>query len=178
MAIWSTRISSLPCFVNQVRSDLHTFGFRPDLSRRSLASRIAISGDRQHMRQSVESVAIDTVETATESSSTERDEISPLVSVGLQSFQFFAMAFHANDAVAEHILAACVYERSESIMDLISGALGAFYRSTPGYHLDDTWAAAVMVRLTCFMPPLCHCSCLTVMLVEMAGVQNCCCGAG
>ena len=100
---------------------------------------------REHFRESVESVAIDTAERKRESSPGGFDPFSHLVRAGLQTFHFFGYAYSASEPMAEHILAACVYERVDAIMGLIVSTLKALYRAPSSWAVNETWSATLMV---------------------------------
>ena len=101
---------------------------------------------REHFRESVESVAIDTAERKRESSPGGFDPYSHLVRAGLQSFHFFGYAHSASEPMAEHILAACVCEGGDAITGLIVSALKSLYRAPSSWAINDTWSAIIMVR--------------------------------
>ena len=96
---------------------------------------------REHFRESVESVAIDTAEGKRDSSKGGFDPYSQLVRAGLQSFHFFGYAYSASEPMAEHILAACVYEGVDAIMGLIVSALKALYCAPSSWAVNETWSA-------------------------------------
>lgn len=102
--------------------------------------------DSDNFREAVESVAIDTAERQKESSPVGFDPYSHLVRAGLQSFQFFFYAYSASEPIAEHILAACVYERGDTIVALIASTLKALYRAPNSWvPTNETWNATLMV---------------------------------
>ena len=119
--------------------DLHTFGFRPDLSRRSLDSRVFAIQGREQKRTSAESVAIDV-------SAYLKDEIpnvGDLADLGLFSFQLYGIAYSASEPLAEHILAGAAYRRESG--SLIVNTLKAIYSAPSGWAGNETLNAALMV---------------------------------
>lgn len=119
--------------------DLHTFGFRPDLSRRSLDSRLFSIQGREQKRTSAESVAIDV-------SAHLKDKIpnvGDLADLGLFSFQLYGIAYSASEPLAEHILAGAAYRRESS--SLIVNTLKAIYTAPSGWAGNETLNAALMV---------------------------------
>ena len=71
---------------------MHTFGFRPDMTRRS---RESIYNDREELRQTAESVAID-------ASLLIKEPVNcgPLAEYAFEGFHFFSVAYSANEAIA------------------------------------------------------------------------------
>jgi hypothetical protein len=115
--------------------DLHTFGFRPDLSRRSLESRMS---EKDQWRTPAESVAIDAA------SNTSTVNGGPLAEYIAESFHFFYVAHNASEPMAEHLLAGlCVGKDCEP---LILDTLRAIYNAPTGWGGNDTLGAAIMVR--------------------------------
>lgn len=137
----------------QVRQDLHSFGYRPDLSRRSPESRINM--EEQGIRTIAESVARDIRERENESPSNDHPP-STYTRVAIPSFHFFAHAFNASESVAEYVLAKCAIAWDECIPELIVSTLKNIYRVSNDRWTgaDQTWHAAMMVRvqhdITCF----------------------------
>ena len=103
-----------------------------------------LSGGREHYRQSVESVAIDTASREKELS---QEPLTDLAVEGLRSFHFFAVAYSANESLAEHILATCAFDRCDPTLEIILGALRALYRAPAGWAGNETWGAGLMVCL-------------------------------
>lgn len=94
----------------RLRNDLHTFGFRPDLTRRSRESRIFVVGERESQRLPVESVAIDVAETLGEKPM----NIGSLAKFALlASVPFYSLAYSVSEPLMEYLVAAGSY-RSES----------------------------------------------------------------
>ena len=131
----------LPFYITilQVRLDLHTFGFRPNLSRRSVESRMFSVQGRDQLRMSGESVARDVASTLKDSV----PNLGQLVRLGLFTFQLYATAYGASEALAEHILAGALYGRDSST--LIVSTLKAIYSAPSGWVGNETLNAALMV---------------------------------
>lgn len=120
----------------KVRLDLHTFGFRPDLTRRSRDSRI--STEKEHPRTASESVALDVA-----ASLNTAVNCGPLAEYVLETFHFFYVAYCANEPMAEHLLAGLCYKRDTD--KLILSTLQAIYHAPSGWGGNETLNAAIMV---------------------------------
>ena len=87
----------------QVRSDLHTFGFRQDLSRRSESIRRKRKGGGRdaidYVVDNIESIVIDVESTRSFT------PLSDLCELGLTSFSFFACAYIRSESLASYLLA-------------------------------------------------------------------------
>jgi len=125
---------------SRVRLDLHLFGFRPDLSRRPLDSRIISSGGRDSFLHCVESVASDIDQQIKESGST---SLGRLADLGLSTFQLFHFAYSTSEVLAEHILAATAIEQDTT--HLLVSTLKALYCAPSGWNGNETFHAASMV---------------------------------
>lgn len=125
----------------RVRADLHTFGYRPDFSRRSSMSRFSNVDDpeRKRFRKNAESVAIDMAMKL----KNQVPDFGPLLSPGLDTYQFFAWAYNANETLAEHLLAYCACGRSTK--NLLEGTLKALCRAPPGWGGNETWSASTTI---------------------------------
>jgi hypothetical protein len=75
-----------------VRRDLHTFGYRPDLSRRSKDIRLENVDRRFSLRSIVESVTFDVFAV-----NEEMKEIGFLTFLGFDVFEFHAFAFKSSE---------------------------------------------------------------------------------
>jgi len=124
----------------RIRLDLHTFGFRPDLSRRSLESRILVSGEKEQHRSSAESVATDVASILKNLNGV---YLGPMADYGTDSFDFFEIAYSASEPVAEYLLAGTSYIRNSKA--LISSTLKAIYLAPAGWGCTETINAAAMV---------------------------------
>lgn len=110
----------------RLRSDLHVFGFRPDLSRRSLTSRMIQFNDRVILRETAESVAIDVAEVFGQS----QVSFGSMADIAIQStFSLFDFAFRFSETHALYLLAAISHLRVPS--ELINRILCIIY-DTPG----------------------------------------------
>ena len=119
--------------------DLHTFGFRPDLSRRSVESRMFSVQGREQQRTSAESVAIDVSSALKENV----PDLGKLASLGLHTFQLYATAYGASEPLAEHLLAGAMSGRDSN--PLIVNTLKAIYSAPSGWVGNETLNAALMV---------------------------------
>ncbi|CAB9501188.1 Ubiquitin carboxyl-terminal hydrolase puf [Seminavis robusta] len=121
---------------SRVRQDLHTFGFRPDLSRRSHMARI--NPDKDQMRPASESVAIDVA-----SNLSAPVNCGPLAEYAFDSFQFFQVAYSASEPMAEYLVAGLCYSREAE--KIIFATLKAIYQAPTGWGGNETLSAAIMV---------------------------------
>ena len=87
----------------QVRSDLHTFGFRQDLSRRSESLRRKRKGGGrdaiEYVVDNIESIVMDVESTRSFT------PLSDLCELGLTSFSFYACAYTRSESLASYLLA-------------------------------------------------------------------------
>lgn len=120
----------------QVRIDLHTFGFRPDMTRRS---RDSIYNDREELRQPAESVAIDASHLVKEPV-----YCGPVAEYVFEGFHFFSVAYSANEAIAEHLVAGLCIHR-DNYDKLIFATLQAIYHAPSGWGGSEAVDAAKMV---------------------------------
>jgi len=125
---------------SRVRSDLHTFGFRPDLSRRSPETRIFTTGGRDQLMFSAESVAKDV---ATTMQSDVAQDMSELALMGLDVFLLYQYAYSACEPLAEYLLATTAYERDCN--SLIVNTLRTIYNAPTSWAGNEIWGAATMV---------------------------------
>lgn len=123
----------------RVRQDLHTFGYRPDLTRRSRDSRLL--PEKEQPREASESVAIDVANNLKNWNGPVN--CGPLAEYVLESFPFFFTAYSANEAMAEHLLAGLCYSRDTD--NLIKDTLKAIYQAPTGWGGNETLNAAIMV---------------------------------
>ena len=109
----------------RLRGDLHIFGFRPDLTRRSHHARFVYVGERESRRKPSESVAIDVAEHFKDSSA----GLGAIGDMSLgSSFHFFNVAHRVSEPLAQYLVAAATYRKS--VATLIMRTLQALY-STP-----------------------------------------------
>jgi len=85
----------------QIRSDLHTFGFRPDLSRRGKDTRIYAVGEREIPYNAIESVAIDTFSMM----EAQPFSIGPYAEAGLASIHLYHVVYFTDSHLTECLLA-------------------------------------------------------------------------
>eukprot|EP00980_Cylindrotheca_fusiformis_P010326 scaffold2299_cov131-Cylindrotheca_fusiformis.AAC.13 len=123
----------------RVRLDLHTFGFRPDLSRRSVESRLFVVQGHEQRRTSAESAAIDCASTLKGNI----PNLGRLADLGLISFALYSSAYSASEPLAENLLAAAAYGRDSNL--LVIDTLKAIYTAPTGWVGNETLSAAIMV---------------------------------
>mmetsp|Transcript_24463 Transcript_24463/g.35514 ORF Transcript_24463/g.35514 Transcript_24463/m.35514 type:complete len:1442 (+) Transcript_24463:501-4826(+) len=128
----------------QVHSDLHTFGFRPDLSRREEETRLCVTGNqserRTHAYQSAESVALDV---ALQFKNGRLATLGRLADIGLLSFHLYLMAYSACEPLAEYLLAASAFGKDTG--RLLVDSLKALSRAHSGWGGNETFRACLMI---------------------------------
>jgi ubiquitin carboxyl-terminal hydrolase 9/24 len=118
----------------QVRRDMHTFGFRPDLSRRARKCRVRSEDGEEHLLSSCESIALD-VKFIFDNSLPTLGRINDL---GLSSFRLYEIACSASEQLGEYLLAgACLRRDVATVKPIIRGALKATYQATAGWTASD-----------------------------------------
>jgi ubiquitin carboxyl-terminal hydrolase 9/24 len=127
------------CFISQVRSDLHTHGFRPDLSRRPLETRFISVDGRKRTLSTVESVVRD----VTLSVGLRVPSLGKLADLGLCTFQFYVGAFSTSEIVSEHLLSAAVWRIDQG--HLLVSSLRAINQTPTGWVGNETLNSAIMV---------------------------------
>lgn len=125
----------------RVRSDLHTFGFRPDLSRRSDEARLESVDGSLVPRPAEESVAIDVSDLL--KASDESDNLSELALLGLDVFELHACAYSASEPLAEYLLAATSMDRD--VTNLITNTQRAIFRAPSAWDRNEMWATASVI---------------------------------
>ena len=125
----------------RVRSDLHTFGFRPDLSRRPSEARLERLDASLVLRPTEESVAIDA--SALLLAGDESANLSELALLGLDVFELHACAYSASQPLAEYLLASTSMDRD--VTDLITNTQRAIYRAPCAWDRNEMWATATMI---------------------------------
>jgi ubiquitin carboxyl-terminal hydrolase 9/24 len=109
----------------RLRLDLHTFGFRPDLTRRSRESRFFLLGERETQRTQAESVACDVAETLKENSV----DLGTLANFAMAStVALYSMAHNISEPLMEYLVAGATYRKDPET--LINRTLQTIY-STP-----------------------------------------------
>ena len=120
---------------------MHSFGYRPDLSRRSRESRLT---NRGHRRHSTESVALDIHASVDELS--REEPFSPYTQAALPNFALFAFSLNTSVPMTEHLLITGVYLWEEFANCLIVSTLNSFYLSAyERWRGDETWSASLRV---------------------------------
>ena len=116
----------------QLRMDLHRFGFRPDLSRRSLSARTIELGGRMVLRDPTESVGIDVAETFGE----HVVEFGAFAGLALNStLPLHELAFRFSELHGVYLLAAATYNRDAS--DLIVRLLDTIISSPTDWQGNE-----------------------------------------
>jgi len=123
----------------RVRLDLHTHGFRPDLTRRPVETRILAVPGRTRLLTSVESVAMDVARSSTQPV----PSLGKLADMGLDAFTLYTTAYSASEAVAEYILSAAVLGRKTDT--LLINTLKTIYTAPTGWVGNEILNAAIMV---------------------------------
>jgi ubiquitin carboxyl-terminal hydrolase 9/24 len=124
----------------RVRHDLHSFGFRPDLTRRSRSSRYFFIGDRESQRLPAESVAVDVAEHFGDRSA----DLGTLGNMGLgYGFHIFALAHNVCEPLAEYLVAAATYRKGTAI--LITRTLQMIFGNPNDWGGNEAVSAATMV---------------------------------
>ena len=91
----------------KVQLDLHAFGFRPDLSRRSHNARVFMFNERENDRKPAESVAVDVAE-----SLEGPINLGTLANHAISSSpHLYALAYDVSEPLGEYLVAASVFKR-------------------------------------------------------------------
>lgn len=125
----------------RVRTDLHTFGYRPDLTRRPKEIRIEVADGIQVLKSPVESVAADVL--SMQRNNNESSDLGELALIGLDSFDLHAYAYSASEALAEYLVASTLLKREKS--SLITNTQKAIYRAPTAWAGNEMWEAATMI---------------------------------
>ena len=134
-------VTSLSFFF-QVRSDLHTFGFRQDLSRRPEHIRMVKTTNNEQTRlffyDNLESIALDVA------SHRKRTQLGELIDIALNSFAFYSKAFNICESLAAYILATATYDRK--IDQLLFDALYSLNCAPTNWEGTQIKAQCISVR--------------------------------
>lgn len=153
-----------------VRSDFHSLGFRPNLSRRSNdAIRVCAPDGREQLRHTTESVCIDVKSLM----ALQGKENFDSVGLGMFVFELHAKAYAACEPLAEYLLAATVFERDSNA--LIKSTLTSLRLAPTGWTGNEVCAAAVMVlKVLAAMPDAFHRSRISEIMQcsEGCGLQD------
>lgn len=117
---------------------MYTFGFKPDLSRRSREVRFFNHGDEEHSYQRSESVTLDVA-----SSTTDDLHLGQLAELGLSSFSLYYVAYCTNEHLGEYILAS--FSKGRDVDSLIFETLKSLYNSQSGWAGNEVMQACIMV---------------------------------
>jgi ubiquitin carboxyl-terminal hydrolase 9/24 len=127
----------------QVRADLHTFGFRQDLTRRPEETRWYTPtghSSRQHLLQAVESVALD-IDLLRKGK--QQPNPGAYAEHGLLCFHLHSLAYSACEPLAEYLLATAAHGRETN--RLLTEALKTLSRAPTGWAGTETFNACLMV---------------------------------
>jgi ubiquitin carboxyl-terminal hydrolase 9/24 len=121
----------------RLRLDLHTFGFRPNLTRRSRESRYFKIGDRESQCPPAQSVALDVAEMFKE----KPIQLGIFAERGLSNTQFlYSVAYDVNEPLMEYLVAAATYRNN--VEYLIDRALVNIYLSSNDWEGNKAVAGA------------------------------------
>lgn len=125
----------------RVRSDLHIFGFRPNLTRRSHDARLMpVPNGREQLRHTAESVCIDVTSLMTTHG---KVLVGTLGELGLNVFELHAASSVACEPLAMYLLAVTIYDRDSK--SLIKGTLTTLRMAPTGWAGNELCTSAVMV---------------------------------
>lgn len=123
---------------------MHTFGYRPDLSRRSPESRL---NSRGHRRPPADCVALDIMGSRDELS--REEPLSYYTQTALSHFTLFAYAFSTSLPMTEQLLITSAYVSDRFTSQLTYSTLKSFYHTAyERWRGDEAWTAALMVSCT------------------------------
>jgi ubiquitin carboxyl-terminal hydrolase 9/24 len=132
----------------RVRADLHTFGFRPDLTRRSRLSRLVPVRNQEKDRKPPESVAIDVAETF-------RDGFADLGrygNLGLSSSPaLFVLADSVSEALSQYLIAAATYRRDTNSLTLAT--LQEIHRTPNDWNGSESIGASLNILMVIAATP-------------------------
>ncbi|KAL7573772.1 hypothetical protein ACA910_007801 [Epithemia clementina (nom. ined.)] len=96
----------------KVQLDLHAFGFRPDLSRRSHNARVFVINERENERKPAESVGVDIAE-----SLEGPIDLGTLANHAIVSSpHLYSLAFDVSEPLGEYLVASAVYKRDPEVI--------------------------------------------------------------
>ena len=125
---------------SQVRSDLHTFGFRLNLSRRPDDVRWHLQGGHRQCYQTAESVALDVANVTKERQPT---NLGIFAEHGLQSYNLHALAYSTSEPLAEYLLATVA--QSTDSNRLITDTLKELIRAPTGWGGTEVLNSCIMI---------------------------------
>jgi ubiquitin carboxyl-terminal hydrolase 9/24 len=136
----------------RLRMDLHTFGFRPDLSRRSKESRFMVIRERdvhrETLRTPIEGVAIDVAETLGD----HLFDVGRLANMALVStVTIHSLACTVSEPIMEYIVAASVYGKDAE--PLINRILQMIYQTPNDWAGNERVSGAMMILQTIASTP-------------------------
>jgi len=124
----------------RLRQDLNTFGFRPDLSRRSHSARANQIGDRTSMRDPAESIAIDMAECFGDRACHFGSLAETCMS---HTINLYTLAFSVDEPLSFYIIAAAGYKKD--CTELINRTLQMIYTTPNDWGGNDTISGIIIV---------------------------------
>lgn len=132
----------------RLRNDLHVFGFRPDLSRRSKESRVTVRNGRESLREPFESVALDVSAIYREN----HFDAGKLASAVLLTTPcIFTMAYSVSEPMMQYLVALSVYRKDAE--SLIIRTLQIVYQTPSDWSGNERVVSAVAVLKTIASTP-------------------------
>jgi len=116
----------------RVRTDLHTFGFRPDLSR-------IPPNARADGLTPTEGICMDCLAMFGKDS----ERATKLAEEGLSVFHFFLHAYKASESLAEYLIAYTSIGREVKL--LLASCLKAIYKAPVAWMGNETWSAVTLI---------------------------------
>ncbi|GAX26841.1 ubiquitin carboxyl-terminal hydrolase 9/24 [Fistulifera solaris] len=132
----------------RLRNDLHVFGFRPDLSRRTKESRVITHGGRESLREPFESVALDVSALYREN---HFDVGNLTTAVLLMTPSIFTMAYSVSEPLMQYLAALSVYRKDAE--PLIVRTLQIIYQTPNDWSGNERIGPAVSVLQTIASTP-------------------------
>lgn len=128
---------------HEVRSDLHAFGFRSDLSRCPDEARIYKNGDQICYYTETERVVNDAIIMAKENNGA---PMGQLAAIGLSSLELYHIATFSNSShLAEYIMAFTAFHQRNSPSLIVSEALKSLYHAQGGWSGNEVVQIVQMV---------------------------------
>jgi ubiquitin carboxyl-terminal hydrolase 9/24 len=116
----------------RLRHDLHSFGFRPDLTRRSREARFFLLGERETHRGQPESVGCDVAETLKD----KPVDLGALTNFALHNtVHLYTMAYNVSEPLMEYLVAGAMYKKETD--PLTNKTLQSIYSSTTDWHGNE-----------------------------------------
>ena len=148
----------------QVRSDLHMFGFRRDLTRRPEHIRLktvatqqqnsnnneehdTIQQQQQRPRDNLESIALDVHSTlaSKQANSSEAFVFNTLTSTALNAYSLYSIAYSTCESLAAYLLATVAAVNQDACKSIIVDALCALSRAPTNWAGSETLSTCLMI---------------------------------